>query len=229
MCFLDLLFAISIIVFLCNVKFVNGGTFNRELTAVLRDVAMIGIILHHIHNELHYFSPIMTQIGYVGTALFFFISGYGNMISINNKYWLINKFSKIYVPYIVVYALFLIFSSCVELNNLSIEEIATDLITVSLPRYVSWFPKIILLCFVLQYLSRLLSRNQTIQLLIVGCVVVSFIVYAYTNQWDSYWYNSVFCYCVGCLFANPIVRKKLCIEKLFTFIALFIVFVPCNF
>ena len=113
MCFLDLLFCIFMLVFLSQVRPLksNQNGFGRDTTASLRGIAMIGIILHHINYKIGTGSLILSYMGFLTTGLFFFISGYGNMLSINKKThvqfeWLYKKFFKIYTPFIFAYCLY---------------------------------------------------------------------------------------------------------------------------
>ncbi|MGN0500625.1 MAG: acyltransferase family protein [Ruminococcus sp.] len=182
--------------------------FCRDSTAALRGVAMIGIIIHHIHNNLGYSSPILSQMGYLATGLFFFISGYGNMFSINKSKkigikWIINKFLKIYVPFSIVYFFYYITDAILYPSEMpTVTETVQDIFTVSLPGLESWFPKIILLCFLLQWLAKKLFSNYKIQCTVIFlalcCYVFCMIKWKLGGGW---WYNSVLCYPLGIFFA----------------------------
>ena len=97
MSFLDLIMAILVASLLFMSKPVSSACdiFSRDSTASFRGMAMLGIMLLHIHSALGLLSPVLLQVGYLATGLFFFISGYGNMISLNKKEqsfkWLCNK------------------------------------------------------------------------------------------------------------------------------------------
>ena len=109
MSYLDIIMALLFFAFfVCSRQIGNYTIFGRDSTDSLRGLAMLGIILHHIHNRLGLCSPIISQVGYLATGLFFFISGYGNMLSINKKNdinvkWFVRKLLKIYVPFFVAY------------------------------------------------------------------------------------------------------------------------------
>ena len=84
MSFLDCISAVFVVVFFaCSRQNEEKTILGRESTASLRGLAMLLIILHHIHNRFGFYSPILTQVGYLTTGVFFFVSGYGNMFSIN--------------------------------------------------------------------------------------------------------------------------------------------------
>ena len=157
--FLDVIFAIFMVAFLIYIRPIGEDDrgFGRDTTATLRGLAMLGIILHHIHNRFGAHSPILSTLGYLTTSLFFFISGYGNMISINKKNevrseWLYRKFFKIYRPFFAAYWLYYIMETFIYSDlRPSLKEAVFDMLTVSMPNQVSWFPKIILLCFLFHY------------------------------------------------------------------------------
>ena len=115
MTFLDgilALICISMVFFTKTIES-NNTYFERRTTNSLRGIAMLAIVLHHIHNNLGFWSPVMSQVGYLATGLFFFISGYGNTLSIEKREclklsWLIDKIKKIYIPFIWAYVLYTI-------------------------------------------------------------------------------------------------------------------------
>lgn len=189
--------------------------FDRDTTATLRGVAMIGIVIHHIHNRFGYASPVLSSIGFLATGLFFFISGYGNMLSINKRNevkfdWLYKKVLKIYIPFFVAYWVYYL---CLTLMygdlRPSGRNTIIDIVSVSLPNEVSWFPKIILLCFAVHWISKKLFHNVLFQNGFILSAVLIYITIMWKLGYGDYWYNSVFCYSVGCIYAKPIVFDKL--------------------
>ena len=204
MSYLDIIMALLFFAFfVCSRQIGNYTIFGRDSTDSLRGLAMLGIILHHIHNRLGLCSPIISQVGYLATGLFFFISGYGNMLSINKKNdinvkWFVRKLLKIYVPFFVAYWFYyicnIIFYPC---EVPTIKEMIQDIITISLPNEISWFPKIIVLCFLIHYLTRKAFSNRIIQLATISMVICVYIVIMWKKGTGSYWYNSVLCYPFG--------------------------------
>lgn len=217
MSFLDVIMAAFVIGFLvCTRRLAKDEQgFDRDTTATLRGVAMIGIVLHHIHNRFGYASPVLSSIGFLATGLFFFISGYGNMLSINKRNevkldWLYKKVLKIYIPFFVTYWVYYLCLSLIYADlRPSGTETIIDILSVSLPNEVSWFPKIILLCFAIHWIAKKLFHNVLFQNgFILSSILIYIIIMWKLGYWD-YWYNSVFCYSVGCIYAKPIVFDKL--------------------
>ena len=204
--FLDCILTVLIVLILAVSKPIskNSEIFGRDSTASLRGLAMLGIMLHHIQNELGLCSPILIQVGYIATGLFFFISGYGNTISLNKNgssiKWIWNKFLKIYIPFFVVYWFCFICLYAIYPLELPTEiETIKDMVTISLPNQASWFPKIILLCFAVHWLANKLFLNKKIQTLVVFCCIVIYIAVMWKKGFAACWYNSVICYAIGIL------------------------------
>lgn len=203
--FLDvILVAVIIFMVLKSTSKVDYRVFDRNSTAVMRGVVMIGIILHHVHNNLQLSSPILGQVGYLGTALFFFISGYGNHISLNKNNselkWLLKKVLKIYIPFLISYVIYYLVLLIGYHDILpSLNELANDLVTVSLPNQVSWFPKIILVCFLFHWVIRRLFSKESSQVMVLCISILCMVIALWKLGFPSYWFNSVLCYPIGAI------------------------------
>lgn len=189
-------------------KNVGNVIFDRESTATLRGIAMLGIILHHVHNVLGYHSIVITSVGYLATGLFFFISGFGNTLSMRRKphlpiTWFVEKFKKIYIPFFVVYWVY--FCSIVfQYHNQApqFSDVVFHLVTVTLPNQVSWFPKIILLCFFLHGIVKLLFKQESIQILVMSAALCVYAALMWKLKVGDFWYDSVLCYPLGAVVAT---------------------------
>lgn len=204
MSFLDIILALTLVMFLVQSRTIaDGAIFERDSTAALRGVVMIGIILHHIHNRLGFDSPVLKQMGDIANGFFFFVSGYGNTLSVNKRdtidiKWFIKKYLKILVPFLAAYCIFflgiaLLFPS--EVPNK--KELIWDILTISLPNQVSWFPKIIVLCFLVQYVAKKIFRKPMMQFLAISAVLCGYVVLMIGFRMGLFWYASVLCYPFG--------------------------------
>ena len=74
-------------VFSCKKKNIAHGLLEKELTDIIRGVAIFMILIHHaetnLYEELPHIFSCFIPVGAFGTAIFFFLSGYGNHFSIN--------------------------------------------------------------------------------------------------------------------------------------------------
>lgn len=215
--FLDGIFAIVCGCFLVSTRRLDNreDCFGRDTTASLRGLAMFGIMIHHMHTRMGGHSPVLSPSGYLGVGLFFFISGYGNMLSLNRRQdirvkWLIDKLVKLYIPFFVAYWIFfgmleIFYSDLVPTPK----ELLFDLVTLSLPNKDTWFVKIILLCFLIHWLAKKLTSDITKQNAIITIAILVYTVTAMKMHVNSQWYSSVLCYPLGCIVAMPTLFKKL--------------------
>ncbi|MBR6902931.1 MAG: acyltransferase family protein, partial [Clostridia bacterium] len=213
MSLLDLLIFLPVIILLILSRPTdNKSIFDRDSTSTLRGIAMIWIIINHIQGQSAFGgSPLLTYIGYWATGLFFFISGYGNTLSMNKKNadevsvrWLLKKVKKIYIPYFVGYWLCFIIKLFFSPENIpTIKKVIIELIILDLPNMTIWFTKIILLCFLLHWIfekvfSRIAQKYVFYSLFITLCL---YIILAIKLNAGSEWYSSVICYAIGLLVA----------------------------
>ena len=212
-----ILFAIIVAMLygLACVKSANMSVFTKEKSDSLRSILSIIIVLHHVYLSMGYgFLSQFKSWGAVVVSIFFFISGYGNMLSINKRKevkleWIYKKILKIYVPFFVAYWIDYL---CLTLMYADLRpsgrDTVIDILSVSLPNQVSWFPKIILLCFAVHWIAKKLFNNVLFQNGLILSAVLLYIAIMWKNGYGDYWYNSVICYPLGCIFAKPAVFDK---------------------
>lgn len=206
---LELLMSITIAIFFLKGKFLEDkrNIFSRFTTESMKGLAMIAIMLHHIRNSLEASSFVLGATGYIGTGIFFLISGYGNELSLrktdNTTFkWLWKKIKKIYLPFLACYILwegFYLFSQDGQLDFFAILE---DLLTISLPNMINWFPKIILLCFLLHWISIKGNKENRKRVTIISCIFLVYVLVLKVTRISDYWYLSVMCYPLGIMLAN---------------------------
>lgn len=207
---LYLIFVATVIIVVSHIRPLssNGESFGRDTTATIRGFAMIAIILHHVHNKYGLTSAILSPAGYIATGIFFFISGYGNSFSLNKRkdiefVWLLRKIIKIVIPFLCAYLVYLlvIVFKYPDLYPYK-KEIIVDILTVSLPHQVSWFPKIILACFLLHWiLKKIAKSNEKHVVIFMFAVIACYMAIMITKNTPNYWYVSLLCYPLGCLIA----------------------------
>ena len=172
--------------------------FSYATTNSMRGVAMLGIILHHIKNSLGVSSFFLGSMGYLGTSVFFFISGYGNELSLTKLdnitfKWFWKKLKKIYFPYVFCYVLWVIYYFY-ENRVIKFKEMLEDVLTISLPDMINWFPKVILLCFILHWVCVKYVNKIKFRLIILTMFNIMYIVVLKSIHVPDYWYLSVSCY-----------------------------------
>jgi len=188
----------------------NIVPFSKEHTSIIRGVAITIIILHHIAQKypLGIMSYILTQVGYIFTGVFFLISGYGNNFSIeknNSNYgyflWLINRFLRIIISFIIVDVPFIILTMVTGyIKEMSIFFILKSILTLSTPFYTIWYLKIQIILYLFTYISYLISKKHTILLINTLCILLVVILWYF--DFPSFWWNSLLCYPIGFMFAK---------------------------
>lgn len=206
---LEMMMITSIVFFCLNCKVLKEkqNVFSRPTTNSMKGLAMIGIILHHIRNSLGASSFLLGVAGYIGTGIFFFISGYGNELSIVKSgnvtaKWIGKKIKKLYLPFIVCYVLWIAYKLLLRKQLFALKEILGDVLTMSLPNMINWFPKVILLCFILHWICVKCIKKVKVRSVVVFVIVSVYVVVLKFSHVPNYWYLSVMCYPLGILFAN---------------------------
>ena len=187
--------------------------FNAERTLPLRGIAAIIIVLCHVARNVPDV-PVLNQAlpcGSLAVSLFFFLSGYGLMISYINKGdgyldgFLRRRFVKMLPAYLTAAIGFEIYQLITRPHNpiASIAAIAHG--STILPD--SWFIIVIMLYYLLFYvIARLVhnSRNVVIALWVASAF---YIITIHSLGWGSYWYKTVCAINIG--FTYALVEKRL--------------------
>lgn len=205
--------AIIIILFFFSIK-KNDNFLNKRTSDVLKGIAILFIILHHIFNEIGYPNHLgyISCMGYLGTGFFFFMSGYGNWISINKDKelrikWLTKRLWRLYQIFIPCFFVFLLVIFLVNQMNIyysfDVKNILGDLLKFSLPNTINWFPKVFIISIILFYLITKLIKKEILRIIIIFLLTFIYIfVCAKIVHLEEYWYNSISCFALGCVIAK---------------------------
>ena len=113
------------------------------------------------------------------------------------------------MPFLITYAIYC-FVLIVGYRDFvpSLNELFNDLAIVSLPNQVSWFPKIILLCFLVHWTIRRLFSKESNQVIALCISMLCMVFVLWKLGFPSYWFNSVLCYPIGALVSE---NKERCV------------------
>ena len=147
-------------------------------------------------------------IGYLAVGLFFFLSGYGNMLSISHMQrsftwkmaWIAKRIIGLLLIFYVAEAMALI---CELLSHQPIIPSLWGLITFSLPGWDTWYIKIQLLLYVLLFIAWLpdkLTPNTRLALLTVLAVMA--VAVMRQCGLSEYWWNTLLCFPAGTFLAQ---------------------------
>lgn len=205
-----------------KVKMKNHELLSRSYTDVLRGIAILVILLHHaetnLYNELPHIFMLFIPLGAFGTSIFFFLSGYGNYISLTKSenregYWLIKKVGRLVVSYIIVIIIYTVILFLLNDPLVGKENIVTyvlNILKLTVSPFTSWYIKIQLLAYVLHYIvSRFLKGTKEAVALVVLLAVYTVVMYI--AGFEDFWWTSAFCYGIGAIAAakKDLVRKYL--------------------
>lgn len=188
---------------------INYNVFEKKNTYSLRGAAICAIVIHHIgqhisHAPLH-LQSITNLFGFLAVGIFFFLSGYGNFLSLKKKQkaslackigWLFKRFVGLLITFYIVevFALF-----CEMLSGTFVVSQLLGLITLNLPGYVCWYVKIQLLLYIiifLSFLSQTLSIRAKLCVSFVLCFIATIVLFLFFSD-KSYWYNTILCFALG--------------------------------
>ena len=197
----------------------------KDTTLTLRGVAIIGIVLHHLTQYFENLGPLFVpfnQSGYILTALFFLFSGWGcyySLRSLDKKLcaggssgeaksaflptlkWTVVHCLRIILDFVVIFIINVVLFQIFNVDaDLSVKTTFRDLFTMTQPTWVSWYPKIQLLCYVILGVSYLLSKKHK-EILSLAFVLV-YVAITWKLDFQSMWYTSVLCFPIGLIAAK---------------------------
>lgn len=216
-----LLLFLLVTVTLWKKKSLDIHDFNLQRMLPLRAILALLIVIHHISfvlKEQHL--SIISEFGVWGcevVGVFFFITGYGLMVSFRRKGesylhgFLAHRMRKLLPPFLLAMFGWLAFLTVRTGNNafLSLAVLAEG----GTPLPNAWF----VFAIVLFYLSffaaaRLTSNPYRINLILWGCTTI-YIIGMIQLGWGSWWYNSVYALNVGFTYACVEPQIKLWLQR----------------
>ena len=198
----------------CNNKYKQiGGVktlFDRNDTEIIRGVSMLMIIIYHTANYLYYQHPdeatcmlpiyFTQQLGYLGTGLFFFLSGYGMICSLRHnrvdRSYIKKKCNSIFLPFVLSWIVFLTFLFVFDRNLLQ-ADLWLKFISLSTPNGILWFYNVIVALYIIVLLLFRFSKNEKLNIAIVFSLTLAYIPIANCAGLSSWWYNSILCFPIG--------------------------------
>ena len=203
--------------------FKDGILFERVNTDAIRGIAILMILLSHIMqytgNTISIIGGGITRaivgcFGGIGVAVFFFLSGYGNYLSLNKlhscKDVMCKTISRIIrlivifiVSFFVVGAIRIIMTYVFQVDSITIEELAKSMITLCMAGTSTWYLKIQILFYICAAIAFIAAptkyRNWIIVLLAGGYVLI-----ARHLGLQDFWWKTAMCFSAGSICAENI-------------------------
>lgn len=209
---------------------------DKSNTYEVRGLCMLLILFHHIFLQLlgitsvylgmdvfiPYLERFLIPSGYLGTGLFFFMSGYGLYCSMSCKKelpysYLWQRLYKMFSVYIVAYILTVVPIVC---QNEFRGEYLLDLFTLTIPNTTSWFFKVIIVTYIVTFLVFRTSMKLLYKVILVIVLYVLYYIIS-SNLLSDFWFTSVLCFPTGMVVAH---NKNFFTDKVQLLLA--IVFIP---
>lgn len=203
------------------------GCFNESMwtpsqTCVLRAMSILFIVLHHISQDVagysnYSFGPIsfLSNMGYLFTAVFLFLSGYGLLINVCTredylKGFLSHRLLSVLIPFWIVNAINIL------VGILHFKRVYTPL---DIVKYISglllinsqgWFVIEIVFLYIVFFILFKFIKNKDVSLSLLGVFSILLIIYSKSLGHDEmggnthwfmgeWWYNTTICFWFGAL------------------------------
>lgn len=181
---------------------------NPDSTKGLKGILAIGIILHHLSQEVTT-GDVFTNFAYMGSYIvsMFFLSGYGLYVqNSKSKTYLDNFFRKrllkILVPFISIWMIYLIYRIGVNKESINFNYFIKLFTVGKTVIYNGWFIDVIILIYILFYLSFKFVENKRVAIIINSIFIIIYIIVAIKLHYSFWWYNSILTFILGLVWAK---------------------------
>lgn len=199
-------------------KISDGCNLSKEITGTLKGVLIMGIIISHIALRSSYFQTdiisnmafkailiILGNLGTIGVAGFYVLSGYGNAYSLDKcmsrlqvTMWFGKRVKKIIITFLICYMVVVCFDFLVYGHKYTSSKIVQEVCTLTIPNTITWYLKIQILLYVFTFLTRIITMNRKVTGIGITALCILYAILAkYIMHLDRYWWNTVICYPVG--------------------------------
>lgn len=189
---------------------------SKEQTVCLRGILAILVVIHHLHQYSGlfigtYIGVILELFGCLSVAVFFFISGYGLMLSANKKDYLDQFLTKRFLPLycfyvflIVIYSLWtLLLEGSVFPNRVLQSFFFGGTIVKN-----GWYLQTTFIAYLLYYFIFKIFKSSKVRIFYFGLGVIAYCVVCILLNLGTHWYQTIPCMVLGMVYC---VNKK-CID-----------------
>lgn len=219
----------------------------------IKGLFIIFVVLHHLSLLVSvvdgvltfslttgFIFPLLTRIGFLCVAVFFFLSGYGSYHQLGQKgesylhRFLSNKFWKIALPFIVVSLIYFVFDGIVYGFDRALDifwSISNGTTLVA----NGWYIVTILILYLFFYLSFRFSKQFKYQILIMSLLTIAYMIAVILLGFGAHWYQNCLLFVVGILWKRyetsilAFIRKKTWLKIGLLFLAFFAVYAAYAF
>ena len=203
----------------------NTGFLCLEQTKMIQAGACVGIVLHHMTQEITFYGSnyrgpvtVFSFMGILFTSLFFFFSGFGLITSVYTREDYLRKFlytrlPTVLVPFWMINALGVLLNTAVRGIHWDKAGIWQRVLGITLINSNGWFIIEIAVLYLIFYILFRLIRNRDIALTLLCVATIALMLYSFNQGHDlpgakvhwfrgEWWYNSTPVFIFGLLFAR---------------------------
>ena len=204
---------------------VSDAFLSLEQTHMIQAFACIGIILHHVTQQVTSYGiydkgpvTLFNDIGFLFTALFFFFSGYGLLTSLRTKpdylgSFLYRRLPAVLIPFWSINALGVLLETFAYGIHTTARDVLYDIFGITLISSNGWFFVEITVFYLLFYVFFRLIKHRDAALLLLCLCVAAVIIFSFHQGHDpqgnqahwfrgEWWYNSTVTFIFGLLTAR---------------------------
>lgn len=220
----------------------NKALLTLEKTEVIKGIATLMIVLSHIIQYVGNKNivcgggklsiTVIRSFGGIGVAIFFFLSGFGNFISLSNvkerKLIILKVLRKILrlistfiICFILVFSVKLIISSLVDIP-IVFEKSIQSLFSLRMEGSTTWYLKVQILLYIFMMFDFLFVNNKYRNVFLIF-LTIAYVIFANNYGLLDFWWKTSFCFSMGAIIAKnrKIIEKFIEHKSLLTLIASF--------
>lgn len=215
----------------------EARSFDNNIVIVLKPFLAIGIVLHHLHGKsifLHEFE----RWGPLIVSMFFFISAYGLLYSLDARPNYMRNFAVKKVLCKLVFPMLLAFTLNLLLNeNLEDFSFMEHLLNPSGPYFFSndWFLYVLIYCYLIFMVAARFNHKREIRIAILTCGCLAIVIFAAFKGFARNWWATPLAFPVGAIYyqyeryiRNIVDGKKGLIVSIFVYFFVFACLFVCS-
>ena len=198
----------------------NGGFLDKGSSNTIKGFFILLIVFSHVLNQFPYdgfasslLSNFRGVLGQLCVSMFFFISGYGIVYSVNSKHntysksLFTNRFLRILFYTIIGLIPFFIYSACLGISH-NIQDYFLSLIGLASFGNESWFLFAILVCYLLCSIVYLFNfKKRFVPIIIISTGILAYVFFMYFFREPHHKWDTIICFVYGmllCVFKDKI-------------------------
>lgn len=205
---------------LVGIKIAPRGTsysidkwIDREESVSLRGAAALYIVIFHLSGMWSYLNSeysagIIDQIwhGYLAVGLFFFLSGYGISVSLQNKPQYLNGFIKhriggLLIPYIICNTIYFGFEYIAD-RSIKISDVFYSFVKGTPFALYTWFIESIIIFYLIFYFSFIIFKDKKKAICTIFFGQFMYMSILYLLGWNEHCWLGCLCFSLGVVVGN---------------------------